>query len=79
MGIGSHQSSVFPSGAINSVKENFRNKNRETITTGMSRGPVDILKKMFSSLSLFQPKPVGGSVAKTVLLFDILLHHCQGE
>lgn len=34
---------------------------------------------MLLSLSLFQPKSVGGAVAKTVMLFDIISHHCQGE
>lgn len=73
-------SSVFPPSAINAVKENFTNKNRKTnIITGLNKGPLDLLQKILLSLSFFQPKSLGGTVAKTIILFDIMLHHCQGE
>lgn len=55
-------------------KQKQKNKHHDR-----SRGPVDLLKNMLLSLSFFQPKSLGGTVAKTVMLFDIILHHCQGE
>jgi len=52
----SHQSSIFLSGAISAIKENFTDEYRKTNTmTGMSRGSVYLLKESYYAMSEKKP------------------------
>lgn len=52
----SKQSPIFLSGAISAIKENFTDKYRKTnITTGTSRGSVDLLKRRYYPMSEKKP------------------------